>query len=97
MKFYNDEDMLLLTRVSKDFVALEIQYHRSCYSEYTHKKKLAAAQEVASGVAEQDDKGTIYALTFTSLAEVVEERIICLHEVMSLSGVRLMYEHTLMD
>ena len=60
-EIYNDEDMLLLTRVSKDFVALEIQYHRSCYSEYTHKKKLTAAQKVASGVAEQGDKGTIYA------------------------------------
>ena len=90
--------MLLLTRVcTKDFVALEIQYHRSCYSEYTHKKKLTAAQKVASGVAEQGDKGTIYALAFTSLAEVVEERIIHQHEVISLSGVRLMYERTLMD
>ena len=37
-KIYNDEDMLLLTRVCKDFVALEIQCHRSCYSEYSHKR-----------------------------------------------------------
>ena len=71
-EIYNGEDMLLLTRVSRDFVALEIQYHRSCYSEYTYKKKLTAAQKVASGVAEQGDKGTIYALAFTSLLRLLK-------------------------
>ena len=95
-----DEKIALLTRNTTDFVALEICYHETCRSEYTHKHKLDAIKakraqnSTADDLAEDSD---VYDLAFKNLADIVHSRLLLGNEVIRLTTLRQLYNDCLVD
>ena len=78
----------------KDLIALEVKYHRSCCSNYVHKKTLdRLSQQDSEDINVKD----IYDAAFEKLAVYIEEHIVKGYDVIRISELREMYVNFLAE
>ena len=83
----------LMAIENEDLVAIEVRYHRFCYSSFTHKRNLerVASSAPCSSLVE-DEESSDETLPFATVFAEVEDQLFQKKNVLQLSSIRERYE-----